>query len=158
MKTAIIFDSRHGTTTKVAGMISERFPNQNVQQFQLNKNQSIELSEFDTIVIGGSIHAGGLNQQVKTFMKTHTVTLLQKRLALFMCGTNEKELDVEFEKEFPAILRSHSISNQVVGGELLYEKMNFLEAWMVKKITGIKTSTSTIRKEAIEQLVIDLSK
>lgn len=158
MKTAIIFDSRHGTTTKVAGMIRERFPDQDVHQFQLNKNQSIELSEFDTIVIGGSIHAGSLNKQVKTFMKTHTATLLQKRIALFMCGTNEKELNIEFEREFPELLRNHSISNQIVGGELLYEKMNFLEAWMVKKITGIKISTSTIKQEAIEQLVTDIRK
>jgi menaquinone-dependent protoporphyrinogen oxidase len=158
MKTAIIFDSRHGTTTKVAGMIRERFPDRDVQQFQLNKNQSIELSEFDTIVIGGSIHAGSLNKHVKTFMKTHTATLLQKRIALFMCGTNEKELNIEFEREFPELLRNHSISNQIVGGELLYEKMNFLEAWMVKKITGIKISTSTIKQEAIEQLVTDIRK
>jgi len=156
MKTAIIYSSKHGTTEKVAGIIRDGLSEQDVQLISLNNHQHPELSQFDTIVVGGSIHAGRLNSKVKNFMKEHSVTLLQKRLALFMCGSNDKELEKEFETEFPELLRNHAISKQIVGGEFIFENMNFFEALITRKIAKVTTSVSKLKHDAIEQMITDL--
>lgn len=156
MKTAIIYASKHGTTEKVAGIIRDGLSEQDVQLISLNNHQHPELSQFDTIVVGGSIHEGRLSGKVKDFMKEHTVTLLQKRLALYMCGSNEKELQKEFETEFPELLRNHAISKQLVGGEFIFENMNFFEALITRKIAKVTTSVSKLKHDAIEQMITDL--
>jgi menaquinone-dependent protoporphyrinogen oxidase len=43
-----------------------------------------------------------------------------------------------------------------VGGELIFEKMNFIERWMTRKITGIEMTTSQINYEAVDKLIADL--
>lgn len=156
MKTAIIYSSKHGTTEKVAGMIHDGLSGQDVQLISLKNHQNPDLSQFDTIVVGGSIHEGRLSGKVKDFMKEHTVTLLQKRLALYMCGSNEKELQKEFETEFPELLRNHAISKQMVGGEFIFENMNFFEALITRKIAKVTTSVSKLKHDAIEQMITDL--
>ncbi len=158
MKTAIIYSSKHGTTEKVARMISDGLSEHETQLISLSVKQPIDLSQFDTIVVGGSIHAGRLNSKVKEFMKEQTVTLLKKRLALFMCGSNEKELQKEFETEFPELLRNHAVSKQMVGGEFIFENMNFMESFMTRKIAGVKTSVSNLKEDAIKQMINDLNK
>ena len=156
MKTAIIYASKHGTTEKVAGIIRDGLSEQDIQLISLKNHQHPDLSQFDTIVVGGSIHEGRLSGKVKDFMKENTVTLLQKRLALYMCGSNEKELQKEFETEFPELLRNHAISKQMVGGEFIFENMNFIDAWITRKIAKVSASVSNLKEDAIKQMITDL--
>jgi menaquinone-dependent protoporphyrinogen oxidase len=61
------------------------------------------LACFDTVIIGGSIHAGQMQGRVKTFCKKNMLDLLQKRVALFMVGMNEPEFENEFNNAFPEV-------------------------------------------------------
>ena len=156
MKTVIIFDTHHGTTAKVADILKQKLTDQEVTIINLSKNQPVDLYHYQTIIIGGSIHAGRMSHKVKTFMRKNMVVLLQKRLALFMVGMNEPEISTQIEREFPELLRNHAINCHWVGGEFLFGQMNFIEKWMIKQITGITQSVSKIKYEAIEQLVSEI--
>lgn len=155
MKTAIIYASSHGTTEKVANQINTAMGG-TAQLFNLKIFKSVDLSKFDQVIIGGSIHAGQMQGKVKSFCKKNLVDLLQKRVGLYMVGMNEPEFEAEFNNGFPELLRKHAITSKCVGGEFLFEKMNFFEKLIVKKVSGIDKSISKIDENKVKELVNDL--
>ncbi len=126
----------------------------NTSVINIQKNKNIDLSKFDRVIIGGSIHAGMIQKKIKDFCNNHLEELLQKSLGLFYCGMNEPEYDSQMEKAFPQALRNHAKSKQVIGGEFLFEKMNFFQKLIVKKISGIKESVSKIDDDKIKDFVM----
>lgn len=153
MKTAIVYASSHGTTEKVAYLIREKLDSSTVEIFNLKNKPKLDLSNYENIIIGGSIHAGSIQSEVKKFIKEHTVSLMEKRVALFLCCMNEPEEREEFNTNFPELLRNHSVYNAIVGGEYIFEKMNFIERFLVRKISGVSVNTSKLRPVEIENLV-----
>jgi len=73
---------------------------------------------------------------------------------------HEQKAQKQFEMVFPEILRTHAQSKQLTGGEFRFDKMNFIERAIVKKVAGISESISNINFDAIERLVeeMDLNK
>jgi menaquinone-dependent protoporphyrinogen oxidase len=149
MRTAVIYASTHGTTEKVATKIREEIGTATTDLFDLKKKPDIDLNCYDTIIIGGSVHAGSMQMSVKKFCRTHQTILLKKKLGLFMCGMNVPEFDKQFEKAFQAELRNHATSYCYAGGEFLFEKMNFFQRAIITKISGVKSSVSQISEKKI---------
>jgi menaquinone-dependent protoporphyrinogen oxidase len=158
MKTAIIYATTHGTAEKVAQRIQAELGVSSSQLFNLKASKIIDLSQFEQVVIGGSIHAGQVQSRVRDFCKRNMVDLLQKRVALFICAMNEPEFETEFNSAFPELLRKHAISCKVVGGEFLLEKMNFIERFIVRKVSGVSQTVSKIDENKILSLVEELNK
>lgn len=156
MKTAIIYATSHGTSEKVAKRIQESL-NGTTQLFNLKATKTIDLSTFNTIVIGGSIHAGQMQNRVKQFCKQYLVDLLQKRVALYMVGMNEPEFENQFSNAFPELLRKQAIASKCVGGEFLFEKMNFFEKLIVKKVSGASRSVSKIDETSIAEMAFAIN-
>jgi len=157
MKTAIIYASKHGTTQKVTNEISKHLADHEVALFNIRKFNKIDLSSFDQVIIGGSIHAGMIQKSVQRFIYQNTTILLQKKLGLFLCCMYEKEAQKQFNNSFPEILRHHASSCQCVGGEFVFENMNFLDKLMTKKIAGISQSVSKINNEKIKELALAMN-
>ena len=156
MKTAIIYASSHGTSEKVARQIQDGLGADSASLINLKETKAVDLSQYDTLIIGGSIHAGQMQGRVKRFCKNNMVDLLQKRVGLFMVGMNEPEFENEFNNAFPLLIRNHAITLKCVGGEFLFEKMNFFEKMIVKKVSGISHNVSKIDDEKIAELVDDV--
>lgn len=156
MKTLIVYASSHGTTEKVANFIREKLDSTTTQVVNLKKMSKIDLSGYETIIIGGSIHAGGIQSEMKKFIKENTINLMEKRVALFLCCMNEKEEQTELNNNYPELLRNHSTYNAIVGGEYIFERMNFIEKFLVRKIAGANSSVSKLRYNEIENLVTAL--
>jgi menaquinone-dependent protoporphyrinogen oxidase len=156
MNIAIIYSSSRGTSEKVAKQIQNGLGADNASLINLKETKAIDLSLFGTLIIGGSIHAGQMQGRVKTFCKKNMVDLLQKRVALFMVGMNEPEFENEFNNAFPELLRNHAISSKCVGGEFLFEKMNFFEKLIVKKVSGITRNISKIDENKIGELISEV--
>jgi menaquinone-dependent protoporphyrinogen oxidase len=158
MRTAIIYASKHGTTEKVARKLQDGFGEEQAQLFNLKKNNNFDVTQFDQIIVGGSIHAGQIQKSVKRFLDKHTQDLLQRRLGLFLCCMHENEAENQFNTAFPEILRSHAKSKKIMGGEFLFEKMNFVEKALVKKIAGVKESVSKVDDNNITSMVDEMRK
>lgn len=151
MKTAIIFTSKHGATEKVANQLSKNIANAEV--LNLKEHKIINLSQYQNIILGSSIYAGRISNTMQKFIKTNTVELLQKNLALYICCMHEAEAEKQFNAAFPELLKSHSLSNQCIGGEFNFEKMNFFEKFLVKKISGVSQTTANFKQENINKIV-----
>lgn len=156
MKTAIIYASKHGTTEKVVHKMKALLGADNCTLINLKNADAIDLNSYSQLIIGGSIHAGQIQRRVKSFLEKNTVAILEKRFALFLVYMNEPDRDKQIEKAFPEILRKKAISVRGVGGEFLFDKMNFFERLMVKKISGYSETVSLLKTEEIEGLINDL--
>ncbi|HPD95089.1 MAG TPA: flavodoxin domain-containing protein [Tenuifilaceae bacterium] len=154
MKTAIVYDTSHGTTEKVANMIASF--NSSIEIFNLKENKNVNLDGFDQVIIGGSIHVGKIRRRVKEFCLKNLDKLLQKRVGLYLCAMNEPEYENELKLAFPEELRNHAVIKKVVGGEFLFDRMNFLERFIVKKISGINETTSKLDEKGIMQIVDEM--
>lgn len=151
MKTLIIYNSKHGTTEKVAAMIADRLDENEVYLINLKFKAKIDLELYDKIIIGGSIHMGQIQKVIKDLVNDHLQELLQKQLGLFICCMNEDKAEEEFENAFPEELRKHAVATGIMGGELLFEKMNFLDKFIVRTVSGQKETVSKIKFSAIDK-------
>ncbi len=144
MKTAVIYATKHGCADKCAHTLANEL-DINTKLFNVETDNKIDIDQFDTIIIGGSIHAGMLNKKVKSYIDKNLNTLLEKKLGLFLCCMYEGEKALEqFQDVFPETLRNKAIAHGLFGGELDFEKMNFLEKAIIKKIANVEKSLSNI--------------
>lgn len=155
MKTAIVYATKHGTTEKVANMLKELNP-ENTEIFNLNMVKDIDLSLFDKVILGGSIHAGTIQKKIKSFYEKHMSELGQKPLGLFLSCLEEDKAQEQFNLAFPEALRLHSKSNRITGGEVIIDKMNFMEKFMMRKIGGIRESVSKLKHDEISKLAEEM--
>ncbi|MCF7858769.1 MAG: flavodoxin domain-containing protein [Candidatus Cloacimonetes bacterium] len=154
MNFAVIYMSKHGTTEKIAKIIRIELNNSNVKLFNLKKTKKIDLEQFDIIIIGGSIHAGSIQAKLRKFMKKNLISLSKKRIALFLvCMQKGEKCKLLFNNAFPTELREISIANGYLGGEFIFDNMNFIERALVKMISGETSNVNQIDNNAIENFI-----
>ncbi|HER42918.1 MAG TPA: flavodoxin [Candidatus Eisenbacteria bacterium] len=144
MRTLIAYMTRHGCAKKTAGMLKELLAG-DTALVDLKRDKKPDLSGYDTVVIGGSIHAGRIQRGLRRFLDKNGEILLEKRLGLYLCCMEEGETAVkQFEKAYPERLRIHAAATGIFGGEFDLDRMNFIERKIVKKAAGIEESVSRI--------------
>lgn len=158
MKTAIIYATHHGTTETVAKQIQQQLLPQQVELINLAHNKQPDISTYDRIVVGSSIHAGKNQSVVQKFCSKNMPELLQKQIGLFLCCLNEKEFEQSMANAYPEILRNHAFDVKLMGGEYKMDRMNFIERFLVRKIAGVTQSQSLINYTNINNFVNNLRK
>lgn len=83
MKTLILYGSKHGTTEDVVNKIVAGLKNP-VDVVNIEKN-TINLEDYQQVVIGSSIYVGQMNKQIKKFVKENESVLKTKKLSVFLC-------------------------------------------------------------------------
>lgn len=160
MKTAIVYKTRHGTTEKVAYMLAKRLTDSGdeVRVIDLAKTRHPHLNGYEKIIVGGSIHVGRIQREIKTFCERHAELLLNRKLGLFICcmETDEAKRQREFEDAFPKELKAHASAKGIMGGEFLLEKMNFIERLVVRKVAHTRESVYDIDTDALEKFINDI--
>ena len=158
MKTVIIYISHHGTTETVAKQIQSQLQPQIATLINLSENKHPDLSNYDIVLLGSSIHAGCNQSQMQNFCKKNMPELLQKQIGLFLCCMNIPEKEQSMQLAYSEILRHHAFSIQFMGGEYKTDKMNFIERFLLKKIAGVTESQSSIDYEGINRMVDETKK
>lgn len=158
MKTLIAFCSTHGCTEKTANELKE-YLQTNVELCNLKKDQIPSIEKFDRVVVGGSIHAGQIQKRIKDFCNKNEAVLLQKELGLFICCMEEGETaGKQLNEAFSEKLHQNAKAEAYFGGEFNFNKMNFFEKLIVKKVAHVSESTSTIDHEAIRNFSVKMDK
>lgn len=153
MKTLIVYASKHGCAKKAAGKIALEF-GVNTEVMDVRNITRIDLEDFDRIIIGGSIHAGRIQKQIRTFTRRHLDLLLQKQIGLYICHMEQGDRAMkELTDNFPVQLLDHAAARGLFGGEFVFEKMNFLEKFIIKKVAKVSASESNINQENIENFI-----
>ncbi|MBN1780870.1 flavodoxin [bacterium] len=149
MSTLIVYASTHGCTETCVQKLRQNLSG-DVTIHSLKGKVPVFVDAHQTILIGGSIHAGMIQGSVKKFCLKHQETLLQKKVGLFLCcGFEGEQARQEFDNAFPENLRNHAIAHGFFGGAYDFEKMNFIQRAITKKVAGIDRSVSRIDETAI---------
>ena len=139
MKTAIIYYSKHGTTERVAHLIGEKLDNK-VDYISLKECLKPDMRNYDRIILGTSIYAGASSRKVTQFCHKNQPLLEQRVIGLFICCMNKAQEVAEMNKAFPEFLQRLTIPKAVLGGEFKFDKMNFIERFLIRKIAKVNSS------------------
>jgi len=158
MKTLIVYASKHGCAKKAAEKLGEAFGD-GTEVDDIRSITKIDITDFDRIIIGGSIHAGRIQKAVKNFNQKNLARLLEKQIGLYICCMEEGEsADKEFSNAFPRQLIEHAVAKGFFGGEFNFEKMNFIERFIIKKIAKITESVSNVKEDNIIDFINTMKK
>jgi menaquinone-dependent protoporphyrinogen oxidase len=87
---------------------------------------------------------------VKDYCAKNLEVLKNKRLGLFLCCMEEgPKAEVQFAGAFPEVLIGAATTKSLFGGEFDFDRMNWLEKAIIKKISKIDASVSKIKEQAI---------
>lgn len=156
MKTAIIYMTKHGCTETCVNKLTE-YLGSDASVFNLKDRRSIPIEDYDTIIIGGSIHAGKIQRAIKGFCQVYQDTLLEKKLGLFLCCMEEGEnAQKQFNDAFYPSLRNHAKAKGLFGGAFYLERMNLVERAIIKKLAKVTENQIKISEEAIAQFAKEI--
>ena len=79
-KTIILYSTRDGQTKKIARFIAEQLGHNTIVQ---SITETVDLNDFDQIVVGASIRYGHFNAELYKFIEKQTALLNQKQTAFF---------------------------------------------------------------------------
>lgn len=150
MKTLIIYATSHGASATAAAFLAEKLGACDV--VDLKKDTVPDLAAYDTVVLGGSIHIGQPAKAVRKFIATHHDTLASKKLGLYLCCMYEGDVArKQFDDAYPQDLRDKAAALGIFGGTFDFERMNFMEKAIVKKVAGVTESVSRLDSDEMER-------
>ena len=151
MATLIVYMSQHGCSEKATGILISNLSD-NITLVKLDGVPDPDLSLYDRVIIGGSIHLGEIQKGIRNFCERNLDELLKRRVGLFLCCMFEGEVArKQFEAAFPPELVSHATACGLFGGEISFDKMNALEQMIVKKVAKIDHDVSRLNTSAIKE-------
>ena len=156
MKTLIIYATKHGCTEQCAQKLKAGLSGES-ELLNIKGNLKKKIESFDTIIIGGSIHAGMVQRSIQKFCNNHLESLLKKKVGLFLCCMEKGEkADEQFRNAFPKELQNHAKAKGCFGGAFDFDRMNFIEKAIIKKVANIDQSISTISEESIQKFIKEI--
>ena len=156
MKTLIIYATNHGATTEAAIHL-KTIVGGDVDVMDVKESPKVDISPYDTVLVGGSIHAGGIQRRIRKFCEANEAALLRKKLGLFVsCMYEGDKARAQFDQAYPASMREHAVAHGFFGGVLDFEKMNFIERTIVKKVEGVTETVRKVDMAAIEAFAVDV--
>lgn len=162
MKTLIAYASKHGATRQYAELLAGQLPGE-TKLVDLKKDPGVDVSLFDTVIVGGAVYFGQVQKEVREFCAHNLAILRNMRLGLFICCLFDgQEAAKQLQAAFPAELLDTALVKDASGGRLDVAQLSFSERLvtrMVVRSTGIgqgnaSTFSETVRRFA-ERLQAD---
>lgn len=151
MTSVIIYATKHGSVEHAVQLLKEKMEGE-VKLVNIMNEEAPSLTEFESVILGGSIYVGRIQKQLTKYMEKHLAELLTKRVGLFICGAQQEDIrEKELNDSFPKELSQHAQCKEVFGYEIHYDDMNFIEKKVVGSILGHKNDYSELSEAKIEQ-------
>ncbi len=135
MKTLIVYSTKYGSTEKCVEMLKQELTGE-VDLCNLKHNKKPNIDNYDNVIIGGPVFIGKLKKDVSTFVKKNLNQLLEKRVGLFICGIRPGEEGVNQLYGYPKSLLDHAVTKEIFGGEITFNKMNFIDRKLTKMVSN----------------------
>lgn len=150
--TLIVYASDHGTVEKCARELF-RLVDGKVDMCNLNQRTFLpDLSTYDAIIVGGSIHSGKIQDVIATFCDKHLDLLADKRIGLFInCIYSGVKAEKQLDEAFPDRLNQKAIIRDHFGGEVDELKLSFWERIITKKMIEEEDLVVALSKDKIER-------
>ncbi len=138
MKTLIAYSTTLGCTEQCASKLKDDLVD-DVEMVRISRRRKYNLQQYDTIIVGGSIHEGMIQRSVHKFCETSLEVLLQKQVGLFVCCMDpDADEQALIDQAFPDELIKHALASGFFGGELNIKKMNLLQKIMTRKAARLQ--------------------
>lgn len=159
MKVLIAYATKYGFTEMMAEKLAENI-GQQVQLVNLKKEKrdSIKLSEYDAIAVGGSIYAGNIQKEIKEFYSKNKQEILKRPIGLFLCCAETDKIDEQLELSFDRDLLDHAVATGHFGYQYNFDKMNFLFKMMVRVISKQTENETVVNEDNIKEFADKLVK
>lgn len=150
--TLIVFASNHGAVEKCARELF-RLLDGKVDICNLNQREYVpDLSKYDTVIIGGSIHSGKIQDEISEFCGHHLDILASKRLGLFIsCLYSGEKAQQQLNSAFPEALNQRAIARDYFGGEVDSMKLSFWERIITNQMIENEDLVVKLSKERIDR-------
>ncbi len=136
MASLIAFASKHGMTREYAQLMAEAL-GKDTKLIDLSKGESkgIDVSSYDTVVLGSSVYAGMVRPALKAFIKTRGSELKAKKLGLFLCGlASGPEGNPALEAAYPESLRSVAKAQAYLPGRIDLASLGGFERFIMNMV------------------------
>ncbi|WP_294068763.1 flavodoxin domain-containing protein [Proteiniphilum sp. UBA1028] len=150
--TLIIFASNHGTVDKCARELF-RLIDGKVDICNLNERKIVpDLTKYDSVIVGGSIHSGKIQDEIAAFCEKHLDELSTKRLGLFInCSYTGKKAQKQLDEAFPEELKRSAVVRDYFGGEVNEMKLTLWERIVTTQMIEKEDLTVVLSKEKIRR-------
>lgn len=156
----MLYATREGQTEKIAVQICTHLKKAgasvqliNAQDRKITEN--IDLEAFDLLVFGASMHAGGVEQELVTFINSHKEQIKQKSCSFFLvllsAATKDSELRAKWledaRKKMNEQIQVKFQKVEMIAGALMYSKYSFPLKWIMKRIAQKAGEGTDISKD-----------
>jgi len=125
-----------------------------IRTVNVAREKAPDLSVFDTVILGGPIYVGKMHGAMSAYMRRNLEALKSKRLALFICAGEQDPalMEKQFAAAFPEELYKGAMAREVLGGELYWDKLDFMTKLILRAVKGIKEGHSRLSGVKIDRL------
>ncbi len=158
MRNLIVYSTKYGFVRKCVSKLKLKLNNE-TEIVDAASKQFPDLDNYNCVILGGSIYAGKIQNNLTKYIKKNLEKLLLKNIALFVCsGAEEVKAEPYLKSSFPEKLFNHARSKEVFGGEFILEKLTAIERFVLKKFIGIKEDFTRINEDNINKMADVINK
>ena len=144
MKLLIVYATREGQTRKIAFRLADhlRGSGAEVEVHDARRPFSLALRDFDHLIFGASMHAGGLEKEIRDFIARHQAEISARPRSFFLvllsAATKDKTLrdewlrdaESKFKEQIPVVFDHF----EMVAGALRYSQYPLPLKWIMQRI------------------------
>jgi menaquinone-dependent protoporphyrinogen oxidase len=153
----ILYATREGQTAKVAARIADHLRQAGAEATLIDAanalvTESLDPGDFDRLVFGASMHAGGLEKELVQFVNTHAEAIRGRPHFLFVVLLSAAATDPAVREEWLGDagrkirdqLQVSFDDTEMIAGALSYSKYSFPVKWLMRRLArkaGAETRT-----------------
>lgn len=145
MHTLIAFSTKHGFTEHAAFKLQQLFGDQ-AECVNLKTTFNVALTDYQTVIIGGSIYFGKIQPEVAQFLEQQRAELASKKIGLFLGGEDAQR---QLYDAFGAELLQRAAAVELIGGIVNPKQLNFGEKIITKIVSKVKKEADPIDLDAV---------
>ena len=149
MKKIFIYSSSNGQSLKICETLNEEKESLIINIDRLN---SVNLDNFDQIIIGASVKYGDHNKKIYNFVKNNKILLKRKKTVFFSVNATARKSEKNTPNTNPYIIKFLKKTNWkpdhigVFAGKIDFPNYNFLEKYIIKFIMWITNGPTDTTK------------
>lgn len=82
----VVYSTRTGGTREIAEAIGESLNGTGIEAHISDALMSEDVTSYDLVIVGSPIYGGALREDVLTFVESHELDLMERRVAMFTVG------------------------------------------------------------------------
>lgn len=150
-KIIILYSSREGQTSKIGHYIADQIGMQNCELMDLHQIKDVDLTQYETVIIGASIRYGHFNKKLYQFIQSHLEQLKHVKAAFYcvnLTARKEGKDTPEGSAYIQKFLNKSPWTPSLIGvfaGGLYYPRYGWLDRLMISfimRLTGGETDTT----------------